>query len=86
VVLALTADRRYVLDGVRPGTRLARVARRLRVGHGLRLGRDTWYLVPARGSRGVLDVHRGVVRQVGIADRSLAASPRRARRLIAAVR
>jgi hypothetical protein len=78
--LALTANRHYALRGVRPGARLtARLVRRL---HAVRLGRSGWYLVPNGRSRGVLAVRAGVVRQVGIAVKSLTARPVSARRLL----
>ncbi|HEY5187800.1 MAG TPA: beta galactosidase jelly roll domain-containing protein, partial [Solirubrobacteraceae bacterium] len=70
VVLILTSNRHYALRGVRPGTRLSKVARMLRAGHGFHVGRNTWYLVPSgsRVSRGVLKVQHGVIEEIGIAD------------------
>ncbi len=70
VVLALTGNSHYALKGVHPGTRLAAVARRLRVGGGLRVGLNTWYTAPAGPSRGLLKVRHGVILEVGIADRA----------------
>ena len=46
-VLALTANPHYALRGVHPGARLAPVVRRLRVSRGIRIGRNTWYVLPA---------------------------------------
>lgn len=74
VVLALTANRHFALRGVRAGVRLARVARALGVGRGFRVGRNVWYLVSAGPSRGVLKVRRGVIEEVGIAQRGLTGS------------
>ncbi len=71
VVLALTASRHYALRGVRPGTRLAAAARRLRVGSGFQLGRNRWYLASNGPSRAVLKVRRGTIQEVGIADTTL---------------
>lgn len=70
VVLALTSNRHFALRSVRPGTRLARVARRLRVGRDLQVGRNRWYLAASgsRASRGVLKVRHGVIEEIGIAD------------------
>lgn len=45
-VLVLTANRHYALRGVRPGARLATVARRLRVVQPFRVGLNWWYLTP----------------------------------------
>lgn len=71
VVLILTANRHYSLHGVRPDARLANVARRLRVGHGLHIGLNWWYLAPNGASRGVLKVRNGRVQEIGIANARL---------------
>jgi hypothetical protein len=71
IVLLLTANRHYALHGVRPGARLSKVRRRLRVGRGYRIGRNTWYLTPNGASHGVIKVQHGVIQEVGIADRQL---------------
>ena len=81
-VLALTANPHYALRGVRPGVRLAKVAHRLRAGRGLRIGLNSWYLTPAGVSRGLVEVRRGIVREVGIVDGSLTASRAAERRLL----
>jgi hypothetical protein len=69
VVLLLTDDRRYALDGVYPGARYASAARRLhlRARQGFHVGTNTWFIVPGRASTGVLKVRHGIVREVGIA-------------------
>jgi dienelactone hydrolase len=71
VVLVLTANRHYALRGVRSGTRLVRVARRLRVGRQFHIGLNRWYLAPNGSSRGVLKVRDGVIQEIGIADERL---------------
>jgi len=81
-VLILTANRRYPLRGVRPGNRLARVARRLRVGRGFHVGLNWWYLAPNGSSRGVLKVRHGVIEEVGIANARLTRTRRAARRFL----
>jgi hypothetical protein len=76
VVFLLTANRRYALRGVRPATRLARVARRLHAGRPFRIGANTWYVVRDGSSRGVLKVRHGVILEIGIANRQLTAGRR----------
>ena len=71
VVLVLTANRHYALRGVRPGARLKKVARRLRVGNGFHVGLNWWYLAPNGSSRGVLKVRHGVIEEIGIANPTL---------------
>ena len=68
VVLALTANRHFALHGVRPGTRLRAVARRLRTGSPFLVGRNRWYLTPGQRARGVLKVRNGVIEEIGIAQ------------------
>jgi hypothetical protein len=82
-VLALTADRYYALRGVHPGARLAPVAKRLKVKRGMTIGKNTWYVVPAGSSRGVLKVKHGVIEEVGIANKSLTTNRAASRRLLA---
>jgi hypothetical protein len=77
-VIALTANRTYALDGVRAGSALAGIARRLHVGRGYRIGQNTWYVVRRRGANGVLKVRHGVIEEIGITVSSLTTG-RRAR-------
>jgi hypothetical protein len=82
VVVALTADRRYVLRGVRPGTRLRTVAKRLKVGRAYHVGLNFWYLPPDGRVSGVLKVRHGRIEEVGIADRRFTRSREVARRFL----
>jgi hypothetical protein len=75
-ILILTASSHYALRGVRPGSRLAAVTRRLRVGSGFQVGLNRWYLTPDGPSRGVLKVRHGVIEEIGIANRQLTDSQR----------
>ena len=70
-ILALTANPGYALRGVRPRTRLSKVARRLHAGRAFHVGLNYWYLVPNGSSTGVLKVRHGVIEEVGIADKRL---------------
>jgi beta-glucosidase len=77
VILILTSSRHFTLHGVRPGARLARVARRRHVSRPYRVGLNTWYLVPdGPAARGVLKVRHGKIQEVGIANPALTASQR----------
>ncbi|HET9102424.1 MAG TPA: DUF6351 family protein [Solirubrobacteraceae bacterium] len=82
-ILVLTANHGYTLKGVHPGTRLAAVARRLRVGRPFRIGLNTWYLAPAGAGRGVLKVRRGRIEEIGIADKRLTTGRAASRRFLA---
>jgi hypothetical protein len=83
-VLLLTANRHYALSVVRPGQSAAWARHHLKVSRGVRIGRNTWYLTSARGSRrGVLRVQGGRVREIGITEPRLTAGRAAARRLLA---
>lgn len=82
VVLVLTANDHYALHGVRVGTRLSKVARRLRVGKGFQVGRNRWYLDPNGPSRGILKVRHGVIEEVGIANATLTRTRKATRRFL----
>ncbi|MGI8921225.1 MAG: lipase family alpha/beta hydrolase [Solirubrobacteraceae bacterium] len=81
-VLALTANPHYALRGIRPGARLAKVARRLRIGKGFHIGLNWWYLTSNGTSRGVLKVSHGRIEEVGIADKRLTSNRRVAMRFL----
>jgi hypothetical protein len=71
-VLALTANRHYAIDGVRPGARIAVVTRRLRLRRGFQIGLNTWYLGQrTRTSRTVFRVRSGRIQELGLADARL---------------
>lgn len=65
IVLALTANPFYALDGVRPSMSLAATARRLRDGRPFHVGLSDWYLAPGTRARGVLKVRYGVIQSLG---------------------
>jgi hypothetical protein len=71
VVLILTASKRFSLRGIRPGARVAAVARRMRLTGPFVIGANDWYLLKSGSRRGVLKARHGVVREIGIADPSL---------------
>ncbi len=82
VVLALTANRFYALDGVRPGARLATVAGRLKTGKALHIGFNYWYLASNRLSRAVFKVRHGIIEEIGIANARLTQNRRAAFRFL----
>jgi len=82
-ILALTANPSYTLKGVRPGARLAAVARRLKVGRRFQIGLNSWYLAPAGPSCGVFKVRRGRIEEIGLADKRLTISRATSRRFLA---
>ncbi len=82
IVIALTANPRYVLDGVRPGMTLAAARRKLALAQPFRIGQNKWYIVSRRASVGVLKVRRGKVDEVGITERLLAQTRAAQQRLL----
>ncbi len=81
-ILILTANKHYALRGVRIGTRVSKVARRLHLGRRFQVGLNTWYLAPNGSSRGVLKVRRGRIQEVGIANKTLTRTRAAARRFL----
>jgi hypothetical protein len=78
VILILTANRFYALDGVRSGAHVAAIARRLGLGKPYRVGLNDWYLLPGKLANGVFKVRRGVVEEIGLADLRLTGGRRAA--------
>jgi hypothetical protein len=83
VVLALTANPFYALEGARPGFTLASVAKRLHVGKPIQIGVNSWYVAPGAAAMGVLKVRGGVIQEVGIADRRLTLTRRQQQAFLA---
>jgi hypothetical protein len=79
VIIELTGNRHYAIQGVRAGAKLTIAAHKLHLGPGITIGRNTWYLVSGRTGAWVLKAQAGTIREIGIVDRSLArtASERR---------
>jgi len=71
IVIALTSNPYYQLDGTRPGTRLAGVQKRLRVPKAIHIGLNYWYITPGHAANGVLKVRHGVIQEIGIANKQL---------------
>ncbi len=70
-VLALTANPYYALNGVKPGTKLATVAKKLHVAKPFHVGVNFWYFLPGKNATGVLKVRGGVIQEVGLANLAL---------------
>jgi hypothetical protein len=69
VVLVLTANPFYALNGVRPGATLRAAAKTLHTDAGMRVGLNNWYLAPNGSTTAVLKVRHGIVREIGIATK-----------------
>ena len=71
IVLALTSNPFYALNGARPGMRLSAVAKRLKVGKSFHIGRNYWYIAAGTAGQGVLRVRGGIIQEIGIASLQL---------------
>jgi hypothetical protein len=76
-VFALTANRRYSLDGIHTRTKLGKVSRRLHLQRGFPVGKNTWYVVHGARANGILKVQNGVIRELGIASKALTSGSRK---------
>lgn len=82
IVIALTANSHYALDGIRPRTSLATIKSRLRGSKPYFIGRNTWYVIDGKQSNGLLKVQRGEIEEVGIVSRKLSHGRRATRRIL----
>lgn len=71
VIWISTSNTHYKLHGVTAGTKLTTVARKLSVGRPFKVGRNTWYVFPTGSVQGIIKVRKGVIEEIGIADRAL---------------
>jgi hypothetical protein len=79
----LSTARGVSLHGVSPGARVRVATRRLALGRSLRVAGRTWYVLGSRGW--LIEVRRGVVIAVGVADSRVLASRRATRQLLGSV-
>jgi hypothetical protein len=80
LVIALTPNRFYALDGILPGSQISAVPKRLHVGKPFVIGQNTWYFVPGKAATGVLKVRNGEIFEIGIANKRLTSGSRRSQR------
>ncbi len=85
-VLVLTSSRRYQIRGIRPGSGVRNLHRRLRGERRVRVGASVWYIAPGRATRLAFRVRGRRVREIGLADKRLIPSHRAAKRLLRAWR
>jgi hypothetical protein len=71
IVILLTANPFYSLNGVSPGMSLALAQARLRLGKAFHIGANDWYVAPGVAANGVLKVRHGVVQEVGLVNKDL---------------
>ena len=82
IILALTANAYYTLDGIRPGMPVVRISGRLHLGKPIHLGPNWWYTSVGHSATIVLKVRHHVIQEVGIASRALTATRAEQARLL----
>lgn len=82
VILITTSSKRFAGRGIRPGSSVAAMRRRLRGERRFRVGRNVWYLVRARSAELVFKTRGRRVLDVGIADRRLSGGTTASRRFL----
>jgi hypothetical protein len=82
IVLALTANPYFALDGVHPGTLLTSAATRLKLTAPFHIGLNSWYITSGQAASGVLKVRHGMIEEVGLASRQLTTGRSDQRRLL----
>jgi hypothetical protein len=71
IVIALTANPFYALNGVSPGMSLSAAQARLHPGEPFHIGLNDWYVASAGAANGVLKVRGGIVQEVGLMSKQL---------------
>jgi hypothetical protein len=71
VIWISTSSAYYAIDGIRPGATTAAAAKMLKLGKVFRIGANDWYFAPAGAATAILKVRRGIVEEIGIADKQL---------------
>lgn len=71
IAIALTANPVYKLKGVKPGEKIAAVAKRLHAEKPFHIGINFWYFAPEGSATGVMKVRNGIIYEVGIATKAL---------------
>lgn len=71
IIIALSANPLYGIDGIGPATSVSVIRRRLAHHRRFRIGRNTWYVIPGRAADGLLKVQRGTVQEVGLLAKGL---------------
>jgi hypothetical protein len=83
VILLLTANPFYAFDKTTPGARLTKsLSRRLHLGKVFHIGANNWYIAPGQKADGVFKVRKGVVQEVGVADKRLLSGRQAQRRFL----
>jgi 6-phosphogluconolactonase (cycloisomerase 2 family) len=71
IVLALTSNRYYQLDGIRPGATQRAASAALNTGAVMHVGLNDWYMAAHGSATAVVKVRGGTVREIGIASVTL---------------
>jgi hypothetical protein len=71
VIWISTASAHYAIHGIRPGATIAAATKKLKLGEVFKVGLNDWYLAPDGTVTAILKVRKGIVDEVGIAEKQL---------------
>jgi hypothetical protein len=74
VVWISTSNPYYAIDGIRPGATLTATEAELHKGNLFHVGINYWYLTPSGTVTAIFKARRGVVEEIGIADKRVTGS------------
>jgi hypothetical protein len=83
-LILLASSPQWSIRGVSPGMSAAAAATRLRGARRLRIGRNVWLTLPGRDGRLVFKTAGGRVLEIGVANKALARTRTREKRLLRA--
>lgn len=75
ILIALTANTHYQVNGVRHGTPVKDAIKKLGLGPVTLIGRNSWYLAPDGPADVIVKVRVGEVQEIGLANKLLSESP-----------
>ncbi len=76
IILALTANPYYTLQGIRHGMPVRAAAARVHLGEPIHWGGNAWYVIPGPKANWVLKARHGIVQEIGIANKQLTTTRR----------
>lgn len=83
-VLMVSTNKRFKLRGLKAGSKVSTLKRRLRTERRYKVGKSAWYVARGKRSAILFRARGGKVREVGVANRTLTRRPAGVRRLLRA--
>lgn len=80
--LALTSNHHYTAHGIRTRMTISQARTRLHLQRGITIGKNTWYFAVRQHATTVFKAQDGIIRELGVANRTLTRTPAQQRILL----